>query len=160
MTSVHLADLAEFTTVAPNAATTIDFHGLHCVSSMVFRASCAKFTLGVDEDDVLALQAFTPTQVKASGGFFTIEHDAAVPTFVGALSAGATYRPLADFDKGYVTLVNYAAGELVLKNMGYTRFVESTKSATHVHMRFEGTGDFRFDGRIKGMTQYGSSGFL
>lgn len=153
-TSVHLADLAEFSSVAPGAATTIDLDGFFCVSSVVFRAGCARITLGSDSNQVFALEALGNSQAKS--GRFTVEASAHPPVFVAGFSCGATCKDLGG-DTVYHTLVNNSNEEVVFGTMGYSRFFKPNNGSPHVKMYFEGTGDFRFDGRVRGILEYGAT---
>ena len=154
MDSIHRTDLAEFTTVAAGAATTIDLEGHYCVSSVVFRAGCNLFTLGTDAAQVIAIQAFGNNW--ASAGKFTVEAGAHAPVLVAGFSCGAANKELSikAVTTTYASVVNNSSEELVFATFGHSRPFATYSEVGHVKTDFSGTGDFRFAGPVRGIGIY------
>lgn len=165
--SVHLTDGVNFVSVPDGAATTIDFTGLYCVSSIVFKAGCSAYTLGSSENDVIPIH--TQGGSYAKGGWFDIEAGATVPTLVGGFSLGFSYIPIQPNTGSasnptyycYMTIRNNASEELVFNSIGHSRIIAANGSITnpHFYLKFDGTGNFRFNGPTRGVKKYSSSLF-
>lgn len=152
--TIHRVDLVEFATVAAGKATTIDLEGHYCVSSIVFRAGCDRFTLGADSNQVVAIQAFG--NGWASAGRFTIEYGAHAPELVAGFSCGAANKAITrnHATTTYACVENYSDEELVFGTFGHSRQFATYSEVGHIKTDFSGTGDFRFAGPVRGVGKY------
>ena len=154
-TAVSLTDLAEFGTPAAGGATTINLDGYYCVSSITFKAGCPVYTIGTHSNQVIAIESFGASW--GTSGRLTVEKDASIPILVAGLSVGMTYKPLQRNSNkaGIINIFNQADGELVISSFGYTRDpCEKLDRVGLVHVYFEGSGGFRFDGPCHNIQQY------
>ena len=162
-TQVALADLAEFSTVADGKATTIDLDGHYCVSSVVFRAGCPRYTLGTSGDQVIAFQALG-IWADNSVSKFTVEKGAAMPVFVAGFSVGFVQKSLqhstsssnTKLEWGYAQIENKTAETMTFSSFGLSRNPGNT-TVPHIQTYFVGTGGYRFEGPYRDMGYYGTT---
>ena len=156
-TAVSLADLAEFGTPAEGGATTINLDGYYCVSSITFKAGCPVYTIGTHSNQVIVIESFGSGSGKT--GRLTVEKNASIPILVAGLSVGMTYKPLQrnSSQNGIIDIFNNADGELTISSFGYTRDPgERPNRVGAVHVYFNGTGGYRFNGPCRGLQVYGT----